>query len=127
MDHNVLSKHGNVNSMTHIDLNEATLLNLKSTEIQGLLDAYRVQDIVVYRTRREYQSGGFGDPSNHPYVWAVAIMTDGQWARIHNARGQGREWSNLDRLEKWLREQGIPQWQLLNTLDKTNRVNQIID
>ncbi len=105
--------------MIHIDLNEATLLNLKSTEISDLLDAYRVQDIVVYRTRREYQSGGFGDPSKHPNIWAVAIMTDGQWARIHNARGQGREWSNLDRLEKWLRGQGIIQWKLLNTLDKT--------
>ncbi|MGK0269878.1 MAG: hypothetical protein ACI88H_000511 [Cocleimonas sp.] len=64
--------------MIHIDLNEATLLNLKSTEISDLLDAYRVQDIVVYRTRREYQSGGFGDPSKHPKIWAVAIMTDGQ-------------------------------------------------
>ena len=105
--------------MIHIDLNEATLLNLKSTEISDLLEAYRVQDIVVYRTRREYQSGGFGDPSKHPNIWAVAIMTDGQWARIHNARGQGREWSNLDRLEKWLRGQGIIQWKLLNTLDKT--------
>ncbi len=66
----------------------------------------------------EYQSGGFGDPSKHPNIWAVAIMTDGQWARVHNARGQGREWSNLDRLEKWLREQGINQWQLLNNLEK---------
>ena len=106
--------------MVHIDLNETALLSLKSTEIRDLLDAYRVQDIVVYRTKREYQSGGFGDPTKHPNVWAVAIMTDGQWARIYNARGHGREWSNLDRLEKWFREQGISQWQLLNTLDKTS-------
>ncbi len=106
--------------MIHIDINEAELLNLKSTEIQDLLASWRIQDIVVYRTKRRYQSGGFGDPTKHPNVWAVAIMTDGQWARVHNARGQGREWSNLDRLEKWLREQGISQWQLLNTLDVKN-------
>lgn len=103
--------------MIHIDINENELLSLKSTEISDLLASWRIQDIVVYRTQRQYQSGGFGDPTKHPNVWAVAVMTDGQWARVHNARGQGREWSNLDRLEKWLREQGISQWNLLNTLD----------
>ncbi len=117
MTHNVLFNIEIVNSMIHIDLSETKLLSLKSTEIQGLLDTYRIQEIVVYRTKREYQSGGFGDPNKHPNIWAVAIMTDGQWARIHNARGQGREWSNLDRLEKWLREHGISQWQLLNSLE----------
>lgn len=105
--------------MIHIDLNEVTLLSLKSTEIRELLEAWRVQDIIVYRTKRQYQSGGFGDPSKHPNVWALAIMTDGQWARIHNARGQGREWSNLDKLEKWLREQGIFQWKISNMLEQT--------
>ena len=123
MGHNVIFKHEHVNTMIHIDLNETKLLGLKSTEIRDLLDAYRIQDIVVYRTEREYKSGGFGDPSKHPHVWAVAIMADGQWARIYNARGQGREWSNLDRLEKWLREQGISQWQLLNGLDKKTELN----
>lgn len=123
MDHNVLSKTQEVNNMVHIDLNESTLLQLKSTEIRVLLETWRVQDIVVFRTQRQYQSGGFGDPSKHPNIWAVAIMTDGQWARIYNARGKGREWSNLDLLEKWLREHGISQWQLLNTLDKTSHSN----
>jgi len=120
MDHNVSINSRDVNTMIHIDFDEITLLSLKSTEIRGLLEAWRVQDIVVYRTKRQYQSGGFGDPSKHPNVWGVAIMTDGQWARVYNARGQGREWSNLDRLEKWLREQGISQWQLLNKLDETS-------
>ena len=115
-----MRKHQDVNNMIHIDLNETALLSIKSTDIGDLLETWRVQEIVVYRTLRQYQSGGFGDPSKHPNVWAVAIMSDGQWARVHNARGQGREWSNLDRLEKWLREQGISQWQLLNTLDQTN-------
>ena len=109
--------------MIHIDMNENGLLSLKSAEISDLLASWRIQDIVVYRTQRQYQSGGFGDPTKHPNVWAVAVMTDGQWARVHNARGQGREWSNLDRLEKWLREQGISQWNLLNTLDVKNLAN----
>jgi hypothetical protein len=120
MRHNVAIINKDVNTMNHIDFNSIPLLSIKSTEILELLETWRIQEIVVYRTQREYQSGGFGDPDKHPHVWAVAIMTDGQWARVHNARGQGREWSNLDRLEKWLREQGISQWQLLNTLDVKN-------
>ena len=43
--------------MIHIDLNEVALLSIKSTEIHELLETWRVQNIVVYRTRREYQSG----------------------------------------------------------------------
>jgi len=31
---------------------------------------------------------------------------------------QGREWSNLDRLEIWLREQGISRWQVVNDLEE---------
>ncbi len=51
MDHNVRLKHEDVNTMIHIDLNETALLSLKSTEIRGLLETWRVQDIVVYRTQ----------------------------------------------------------------------------
>ena len=103
--------------MNHMDLSLVETLNIKSVEIPELLKTWRIQEIVVYRTQREYQSGGFGDPDKHPHVWAVAIMVDGQWARVPNARGQGREWSNLDRLEKWLRKQGISRWVLINDID----------
>lgn len=104
--------------MIHIDLNKIVLPGLKSTDLPALLQGWRVQEIAVYRTVRAQQNGGFGDPDKHPYVWGVAAMADGQWLRIHNARGQGREWSNLDRLEKWLREQGISRWQVANDLDQ---------
>jgi transcription initiation factor IIE alpha subunit len=119
MIHNVAISKKDVNTMIHIDFNLVPMLSIKSTEILRLLETWRIQEIVVYRTQREYQSGGFGDPDKHPHVWAVAIMVDGQWARVHNARGQGREWSNLDRLEKWLREQGVSRWYLVNEIDVT--------
>jgi transcription initiation factor IIE alpha subunit len=119
MIHNVAISKKDVNTMIHIDFNLVPMLSIKSTEILRLLETWRIQEIVVYRTQREYQSGGFGDPDKHPHVWAVAIMVDGQWARVHNARGQGREWSNLDRLEKWLREQGVSRWYLVNEIDLT--------
>jgi len=120
MMHTVTHHDGIVNSMEHTDFHYPLQLSVKSTDIRGLFSLWRIQNTAaVYRARREYQNGGFGDPARHPYVWAVALLVDGQWARVHNARDQGREWSNLDRLEIWLREQGISRWQVINDLEQT--------
>ncbi len=103
--------------MDHIVINYPITIQLKSAEIPRLLEMWRIQgSVLVYRTERAHQSGGFGNPNKHPYVWAVAVMVDGQWTRIFNARGQGREWNNLDRLEKWLRDQGFSRWYLDNPI-----------
>jgi len=108
-----------VNSMIHIDFNYPLHLSVKSTDIPDLFSLWRIQNTAsVYRIEREYQSGGFGNPDKHPYVWAVALLVDGLWARVHNTRDQGREWSDLDRLEIWLREQGISRWQVVNDLEE---------
>jgi len=108
-----------VNSMAHIDFQSPLQLSVKSTDIPDLFSLWRIENTAtVYRTEREYQSGGFGNPEKHPYVWAVALLVDGLWARVHNTRDQGREWSNLDRLEIWLREQGISRWQVVNDLEE---------
>ena len=72
---------------------------------------------VVYRAHRTQQGGGFGDQGRHPFVWAVLVYVDGQAARIFSARGSAREWSNLDRLERWLREQGFWYWWMRNDLE----------
>jgi len=118
MIHTVTLKAELVNSMDHIDFNYPLNLSLKSTEIPDLFSTWRIQNIAtVFRTRREQQNGGFGNPDKHPNVWAVALLVDGLWARVHNTRDQGREWSNLDRLEKWLRDQGISRWQVLNDIE----------
>lgn len=105
--------------MDHIDFIYPPPLSVKSTDIPGLFATWRIQNTAtVYRTVREHQSGGFGNPDRHPYAWAVALVVDGLWARVHNTRDQGREWSNLDRLEKWLRAQGISRWQVINDVDE---------
>jgi hypothetical protein len=105
--------------MIHTDFKDPLQLRVKSTDIPGLFRLWRIENTAtVYRTEREYQSGGFGNPDKHPYVWAVALLVDGRWARVHNTRDQGREWSNLDRLEIWLREQGISRWQVVNDLEE---------
>lgn len=72
---------------------------------------------VVYRVWREQAGGGFGDQSKNPLTWGVLVYVDGQLARIYSARGTGREWSNLDRLEKWLRSQGFWYWWTRNDLE----------
>ena len=119
MIHTVSNYSGFVNSMDHIDFQCPLQLSVKSTDIPGLFSLWRIENTAtVYRTEREYQSGGFGNPDKHPYVWAVALLVDGLWARVHNTRDQGREWSNLDRLEIWLREQGISRWQVVNDLEE---------
>jgi hypothetical protein len=38
-------------------------------------------------------------------------------ARGVSARGAGREWNSLDRLERWLREQGFRTWTVRNDLE----------
>ena len=118
MMHTVSNYSKFVNSMAHIDFQCPLQLSVKSTDIPGLFSLWRIENTAtVYRNEREYQSGGFGNPDKHPYVWAVALLIDGLWARVHNTRDQGREWSNLDRLEIWLREQGISRWQVVNDLE----------
>ena len=107
-----------VNNMDHIDFSYPPNLSLKSTEIPDLFSTWRIQNTaMVFRTKREQQNGGFGNPDRHPNAWAVALLVDGRWARVHNTRDQGREWSNLDRLEKWLRDQGISRWQVVNDIE----------
>ncbi len=106
--------------MDHIDFDYPPHLCLKSTDIPDLFRTWRIQNTaMVYRTEREHQNGGFGNPDKHPYVWAVALLVDGLWSRVHNTRDQGREWNNLDRLEKWLRDQGISRWQVINDMEPT--------
>lgn len=55
--------------------------------------------------------------SKHPYAWGVLVYVDGQLARINSARGLGREWNDLARVERWLREHGFWYWWTRNDLE----------
>ena len=72
---------------------------------------------VVVRTVRNQLGGGFGDQNKYPYAWVVLVYVDGQTAQVMSARGTVREWLNLDRLERWLREQGFRYWWVQNELE----------
>ncbi|MEQ8334045.1 hypothetical protein [Nisaea sp.] len=72
---------------------------------------------VVYRSYRQQQGGGFGDQEKHPFAWGVLAYVDTQLARVYSARGLPREWTDLTRLEKWMREQGFWYWWMRNDLE----------
>ena len=79
-----------VDTMIHIDFEGPVQQRIKSADIAGLFSVWRIQNTAtVYRIEREYKSGGFGNPDKHPYVWAMALLVDGIWARVHNTREQG--------------------------------------
>lgn len=93
-------------------------MTITQADLEYLRAVGRLGDLaVVYRVWREQAGGGFGDQTKNPQTWGVLVYVDEQLARIYSARGSGREWSNLDRLEKWLRAQGFWYWWTRNDLE----------
>ncbi len=82
---------------------------------------------VVYRVHRQQQGGGFGDQDKHPYAWGVLVYVDGQLARINSARGFGREWNDLARVERWLRSHGFWYWWTRNDLETVGYTDEIVE
>ena len=93
-------------------------LSVTTSDLLDLYSTWRLDDTaIVYRVERLQQGGGFGNPSNHPNTWALAVYVDGQLTSVKSARGKVREWNRLDRLEKWMHQHGFRQWQVVNELD----------
>ena len=74
---------------------------------------------MVYRVVRSQLGGGFGDQNKFPYAWSVIVYIDGYPVRVISARGADREWTSLDRLERWLNAQGFRYWWVRNELEPT--------
>ena len=91
-----------------------TQADLAALRAAGRLSNYAV----VYRVHRFNMGGGFGNQEQHPHAWAVMVYLDGYAARLYSARGEPREWNDLDRLERWLREQGFGCWWTRNDLEQ---------
>lgn len=104
------------------DMDQDVALGVSTTVTQSdipvLREAGRLGEYaVVFRAYRQQQGGGFGDQSVHPYAWGVLVYVDGLVARVYSARGLPREWMDLTRLEKWMREQGFWYWWMRNDLE----------
>jgi len=93
-------------------------MTITQAEIPLLRAAGRLgETAVVYRCHRTQAGGGFGDQARHPFAWGVLVYVDEALARIYSARGLAREWTDLARLEKWMREQGFWYWWMRNDLE----------
>ena len=117
MDHTVLCFGGLVNTMDQ-DVALGVAFTVTQADLGLLREDLRLGAYpVVYRVNRMQQGGGFGDQERHPFAWGVLVYVDGQLARINSARGAGREWNDLDRVERWLRVQGFSYWWTRNDLE----------
>ena len=117
MYHGVGATEKKVNTM-----DQDVLLGVTTTVTQAdlpyLREAGRLGEYaVVYRVSRNQLGGGFGDQDKHPFAWGVLVYVDAQLGRLYSARGAGREWNSLDRLERWLRDQGFWYWWTRNDLE----------
>jgi hypothetical protein len=96
----------------------APTFTIRQNDLADLSAQHRLGDYpVAVRTAREVLGGGFADQSKHPNTWTVYFLVDGQWALVESARGLRREWSSLDRLEKWLRGMGFRFFWVRNDID----------
>ena len=94
---------------------------VRQSDLALLQRTYRMVGYpTVARVPRAQQGGGFGDQGRHPHAWAVFVLVDGLSCRVVSARGHGREWTSLDRLERWLRVHGFRYWWVANELDGVN-------
>lgn len=117
MEHNVVNIPHFVNTMDQ-DVQLGITGSVTQADLAPLRDKALLGEFaVVYRIERQHQGGGYGDQGKHPLAWAVAVYVDNQLCRVFNARGAGREWNSIDRLNIWLREQGFWYWWTRNDLE----------
>lgn len=96
-------------------------MTITQSDIPYLREVGRLGEYaVVYRVYRQQMGGGFGDQEKNPFAWGVLVYVDTQVARLYSARGLPREWTDLTRLEKWMREQGFWYWWMRNDLEPLN-------
>ncbi|WP_415183552.1 hypothetical protein [Phaeovulum sp.] len=101
-------------------------ISVRQNEIPDLSAAYRINTYpVALRSRRETEAGGFADQDKFPLTWTVYFMIDGQWAQLLSARGLQREWSSLDRLEKWLRTMGFRYFWVRNDIEPADAISAV--
>lgn len=92
--------------------------SIRQSDILMLRAQFRINDLpVAVRTERGIEAGGFANSETNPLTWTAYLLVDGQWSEIQSARGLRREWTSLDRLERWLRGMGFPYFVVRNDLE----------
>lgn len=94
------------------------IAEVKQSDLAQLIHSYRLTAYpAIVRVRRETLGGGFGDQARFPNTWAVYFLIDDQWVELRSERGLRREWSSLDRLERWLLSQGFRYFWVRNDIE----------
>jgi hypothetical protein len=95
--------------LNRIKFNEFNTLRLHSPEIIG-------DQAIVRRVERTISGGGLARKDKNPWAWSIEIpIGDGLYG-LYSARGERREWTDLNRLEIYLRELGFKQWKAVNPM-----------
>jgi hypothetical protein len=88
-------------------------LALREIEFKSLAARGRIQRLTVARVKRTVRGGGFGNLKKHTQAFALLVDVDARPHCLVSFRGKRREWSSLDRLDKWLCAHGVPGgWQM---------------
>ena len=89
--------------------------NILATEI----DAYRhaMGKPLVYRVHRLIKGGSKANTEQKPLAWAVAIPIDGSMHSLVSVRRNRREWQDLNRLARELRNLGFVEYEVRDNLN----------
>jgi len=103
------------------DLQQRVPAEVQEAELRARLAGGRVTAApVVHRIRRARLGGGFGDAGKRPLGWALVVVVDGRPHRVASSRSGTREWSSLERLERWLLDVGFTSWLVINELERAD-------
>jgi hypothetical protein len=86
---------------------------LREIEFKSLATRGRFGQLTVTRVKRTVRGGGFGNLKKHGQAFALLVDVEGSPHCLVSFRGKRREWSSLDRLDKWLCARGVSGgWQM---------------
>ncbi len=71
---------------------------------------------LVYRVHRSIRGGNLVDMQAKPLAWAVAIPIDGAMHSLVSVRKNRREWQDLNRLAKEMRQLGFIEYEVRDNL-----------
>jgi hypothetical protein len=80
----------------------------------------KIRAITIMHVNRTVRGGGFGDIRKHGHAFCLVVQVGNKQHCLVSFRGRRREWTSLDRLDKWLRARGIHGgWSLTEQITST--------
>ncbi|MYD44681.1 MAG: hypothetical protein F4W90_12445 [Gammaproteobacteria bacterium] len=85
------------------------------------IDVYRhsIGKPLIYRVHRSVKGGHLADMAAKPLAWAVAIPIDGAMHSLVSVRKNRREWQDLNRLAREMRQLGFIEYEIRDNLSSS--------